>query len=345
MTTNLDAAHLLSSTKLVVFDWDGTLLDSTAAITSSIQEAASDLGLPVPSRRAASQVIGLALERALKIAVPQVNAVQLPLLIERYRHHYLKRDAGLHPFQGIPELIDALLALNIPLAIATGKSHIGLMRAVDNLQWRGKFVTTRCADQGEPKPHPWMLLDICQELGIAPENALMIGDTTHDLGLAKNAGVPSVAVTYGAHSDEKFAEFQPIAVFSEVSQLGAWLLKGLNKELHSEDKQNAVALSGDLEERSYGVRFTMPDGRQAFAIRFDNEVRGYINECRHLPTELDWNFGHFLDADKEFLVCATHGALYDPVTGVCVAGPCRGKALEKVALSEHDGTIVLKDEF
>jgi nitrite reductase/ring-hydroxylating ferredoxin subunit len=93
------------------------------------------------------------------------------------------------------------------------------------------------------------------------------------------------------------------------------------------------------------VRFTMPDGRQAFAIRFDGEVRGYINECRHLPTELDWNFGHFLDADKEFLVCATHGALYDPVTGVCVAGPCRGRALEKVALEEQHGTIVLKDEF
>jgi nitrite reductase/ring-hydroxylating ferredoxin subunit len=113
----------------------------------------------------------------------------------------------------------------------------------------------------------------------------------------------------------------------------------------SAEQPAGVATSAELEDRSYGVRFTMPDGRQAFAIRFDGEVRGYINECRHLPTELDWNFGHFLDADKEFLVCATHGALYDPVTGVCVAGPCRGRALEKVALEEQHGTIVLKDEF
>jgi phosphoglycolate phosphatase len=227
MTTISNSADLLSATKVVVFDWDGTLLDSTAAITLSIQEAAADLKLPVPSRRAASQVIGLALERALKIAVPEVNAAQLPTLIERYKHHYFQRDAGLHPFQGIPELLVALTNLNVPIAIATGKSHIGLMRAIDNLGWRGKFVTTRCADQGEPKPHPWMLLDICQELGIAPQSALMIGDTTHDLGLAKNAGVPSVAVTYGAHTEEGFAEFEPLAVFSEVSQLSAWLMAGL----------------------------------------------------------------------------------------------------------------------
>jgi nitrite reductase/ring-hydroxylating ferredoxin subunit len=106
-----------------------------------------------------------------------------------------------------------------------------------------------------------------------------------------------------------------------------------------------IGKSEELVDRSYGVRFSMPDGRQAFAIRFDGQIKAYINECRHLPTELDWNFGHFLDADKQFLVCATHGALYDPLTGVCVEGPCRGKALEKVGIAENAGNLVLIHGF
>jgi phosphoglycolate phosphatase len=214
------------SIKVIVFDWDGTLLDSTGAITNSIQAAAVDLNLQVPSYEQASHVIGLALASALKVAVPQVTPEQLPELIERYKFHYLKREGGLFPFEGIPELLDELVALGIPLAIATGKSTIGLMRALDNLGWRKKFVTTRCADQGEPKPHPWMLNDICEELGIKPSEALMIGDTTHDLGLAKNAGAASIAVSYGAHSDDGFAAFSPLAVFSKVSELSECLLSG-----------------------------------------------------------------------------------------------------------------------
>jgi phosphoglycolate phosphatase len=329
--------------RVIVFDWDGTLLDSTGAITNSIQAAAADLDLPVPSYEQASQVIGLALATALKVAVPQVTPEQLAELVERYKFHYLKREGGLFPFEGIPELLDELTALGIPLAIATGKSTIGLMRALDNLGWRKKFVATRCADQGEPKPHPWMLNDICEELGIKPSEALMIGDTTHDLGLAKNAGAPSIAVSYGAHSDDGFAAFSPLAVFSKVSELSECLLSGFKRATtRAPELSNEICLAADLEDKSYGTRFEMPDGRQAFVIRFDGQVKGYINECRHLPTELDWNFGHFLDSEKEFLVCATHGALYDPLTGLCVAGPCRGKSLETVEVSELDGKIYLR---
>jgi phosphoglycolate phosphatase len=331
--------------KVVVFDWDGTLLDSTGAITTSIQEAAADLKLPVPSYEQASHVIGLALAHALKVAVPQVSDEQLPELIERYKFHYFKRDRNLYPFAGILELLEELIAMNIPLAIATGKSTIGLIRALDSLDWRKKFVATRCADQGESKPHPWMLLDICEELGIKPHEALMIGDTTHDLGLAKNAGSPSVGVSYGAHTDAGFSAYSPVAVFSKVSSLSEWLLAGFNARSSTSQeskKSHEICTSDDLEDKSYGTRFAMPDGRQAFAIRFEGQVKGYINECRHLPTELDWNFGHFLDTEKEFLVCATHGALYDPLTGLCVAGPCRGKSLEAVKVSEHNGKIYLE---
>jgi phosphoglycolate phosphatase len=339
MTSSFD----FSKIKAIVFDWDGTLLDSTGAISTSIQEAAADLKLPVPTREQASHVIGLALPNALKTAVPEVSTTQLPELIERYKFHYTKRDSSLYPFEGIPEMLDTLIAMGIPLAIATGKSTIGLIRALENLSWRGKFVSTRCADQGEPKPHPWMLLDICEELHIEPYEALMIGDTTHDLGLAKNAGSPSVAVSYGAHPESGFAAFSPVETFSKVQGLANWLINGFKPQAQSKtDSENEICLSDDLMEKGYGNRFTMADGRQAFVIRFDGQVKGYINECRHLPTELDWNFGHFLDADKEHLVCATHGALYDPLSGLCVAGPCRGRSLEAVEIEEIQGKIVLK---
>jgi phosphoglycolate phosphatase len=350
-----DLPNIFSQLKLVVFDWDGTLLDSTGAITASIQDAASDCGLPVPTRQNASQVIGLALAQALTIAVPQVSTEQLPRLIERYKHHYLQRDASLHPFEGITDLLNQLAALGVPMAIATGKSNLGLMRALDHLKWTGRFVATRCADQGEPKPHPWMLLDICNELGVAPHEALMIGDTTHDLGLAKNAGCPSVGVTYGAHSDLDFDYFTPVAVFSDVSSLSSWIVSGFaaRNQLSSTNAAPTevgglgvvIGDSDDLADRGFGFRFSMPDGRPAFAIRYDGEIRGYINECRHQPTELDWNFGHFLDADQTYIVCASHGALYEPLSGICIGGPCRGKALEKVRVVEHDGKIILKDDF
>ncbi len=220
----------LSSIRVVVFDWDGTLMDSTGAISLSIQAAAADLNLPVPTRKQASSVIGLALHQAIANAVPEASSAQLPVLIERYKYHYLQKDNDLHPFGGIVDLLNSLRDFNMPIAIATGKSNIGLIRALEKLQWRARFVTTRCADQGESKPHPWMLTDICEELGCDTSQALMIGDTTHDLGMAKNAGSPSVAVSWGAHDTENFTNFEPVQTFSEVQQLHDWLIKGLQNK-------------------------------------------------------------------------------------------------------------------
>ncbi|HLS56783.1 MAG TPA: HAD-IA family hydrolase [Zeimonas sp.] len=210
--------------RLVVFDWDGTLIDSTAAIIHAIRASAADLGLPVPSRQQASHVIGLGLFEAIRNAVPVIDREQMPAYVERYRHHYLRRDAELEPFEGVPELLTELADNGAWLAVATGKSRMGLNRALDHMGWTGRFLTTRCADEGAPKPDPWMLRDICDELGLQASDALMVGDTTHDLGMASAAGAAAIAVTYGAHPRAALESQQALAVVDSVAELREALL-------------------------------------------------------------------------------------------------------------------------
>ena len=210
----------LPGVDLVVFDFDGTLFDSTHAITRAIRAAAVDLGLPEPSRERASHVIGLGLADALRHAVPELGAEQVPAYIERYRHHFFRSQGQLVPFDGIEALLDTLASAGVPLAIATGKSRVGLNRSLDQVAWTRRFVTTRCADEGEPKPHPWMLRDIGDETGIAPARMVMVGDTTHDLDMARAAGAHAVAVTYGAHPVAQLAQAAPTALVHDVAALG-----------------------------------------------------------------------------------------------------------------------------
>ena len=209
---------------VVVFDWDGTLVDSTPAITEAIRRSAADLGLPVPSRAQASHVIGLGLLDAIHQAVPAIERGQIPAFVERYRVHFLKEDASLRAFDGIAPLLIELEASGAVLAVATGKSRAGLNRALAQTGWKHHFVTTRCADEGAPKPDPWMLRDICAELGIAPADAVMIGDTTHDLRMAASAGASAVGVTYGAHPAAELASAGPAALVDSVGALREWLL-------------------------------------------------------------------------------------------------------------------------
>ena len=190
----------MNNIELVVFDWDGTLMDSTRAIAESIQLAAGDLGLRVPDFEAATHVIGLGLKDALRIAVPTLPPERLNDFVDRYKVHYLERDLLLRPFAGVVELLTELKSRQIPTAIATGKSRIGLDRALQSVGWGHFFQTSRCADEGIPKPDPWMLNEVCRELGFSPKKTVMIGDTSHDLLMAEAAGAWSVAVTYGAHS-------------------------------------------------------------------------------------------------------------------------------------------------
>lgn len=211
--------------ELVVFDWDGTLLDSAGAIVLAIQAACRDLELPVPEDSRARHVIGLGLEDAMRHAVPDLPADRYPAMIDRYRHHYLSGDHQLTLFAGVPQMLMRLQAAGHILAIATGKSRVGLDRALDHSGLRPLFQASRCADECHSKPHPQMLDELMAEFGVSAASTVMIGDTSHDLLMASNAGVDALAVTYGAHPHAHLLEHKPVACLNSVAELDQWLGK------------------------------------------------------------------------------------------------------------------------
>lgn len=208
---------------LIVFDWDGTLMDSTATIVTCIQAAAKDLGLPVPDAKAASYVIGLGLQDAMQAVLPGLDPKYYPHMVERYRFHYLSKDHGLTLFDGVREMLADLSQQGYFLAVATGKSRVGLNRALDAVNLLSVFDATRCADETFSKPHPAMLLELTRELGQDLRRTVMIGDTTHDLQMAANAGTSGIAVHYGAHADTELQALNPLYAASSVFELHAWL--------------------------------------------------------------------------------------------------------------------------
>ena len=208
---------------LLVFDWDGTLLDSTGAIVQAVQASCRDLGLSEPSAEHASHVIGLGLVDALRHSAPNLSEDRFPEMVERYKHHYLSRDHELSLFEGAAELIVELHAAGFTLAVATGKSRRGLDRALQNSGLGRFFSATRCADECFSKPHPQMLEELMEELSTVSERTLMIGDTTHDLLMAINAGVSALAVEYGAHPSHQLAAMNPLASVRSVKELAEWL--------------------------------------------------------------------------------------------------------------------------
>jgi phosphoglycolate phosphatase len=207
---------------LIVFDWDGTILDSPSAIAECIRQASGELGLEVPDHERATHVIGLGLHDAMRIAVPGLAAQRYAEFVDCYRRHFRAREASMQLFAGMRELLEDLSSRRA-LAIATGKSRRGLERALDATALRPHFRASRCADETAPKPHPAMLLEILDELSVRPEAALMIGDTSHDLEMARAAGVDALAVTYGAHPQESLAACGPRGCLSSVEALSAWL--------------------------------------------------------------------------------------------------------------------------
>lgn len=209
---------------LVVFDWDGTLADSTAVIRRSLQRAADDCGYPVPSDAEASFIIGMALKPAMAHAIPTLREEDLPRIVERYRHHFLAGESEIVLFDGVRELLAELHSSGATLAVATGKSRRGLDRAFDTLGLREFFSTSRCADEGFAKPHPGMLHAIYDFTGHHPRDSVMIGDTTHDLQLAANAGCAGIGVTYGAHEPELLKAAPSLALIDSVQSLRQFLL-------------------------------------------------------------------------------------------------------------------------
>ena len=218
------SSHRPRQFDLIAFDWDGTLFDSTRIITRCIQEAVRDVGGTVPDDKAASYVIGMALLPALAHAAPDVPADKYPALGARYRHHYLAHQNDICLFDGILPLLQALRERHHWLAVATGKSRQGLNEALQAVALKGVFDGSRTADETAGKPHPRMLHELMREFGVEPERTLMIGDTTHDLEMARNAGCASVGVSYGAHEPEAFHAFDPRFVAHSVAELQDWLL-------------------------------------------------------------------------------------------------------------------------
>ncbi len=208
---------------LIVFDWDGTLFDSAAVIAEGIQHAARDMALPVPDRQTASHVIGLGLSDSLRHAMPTLPPQRYQEFLALYRSYFVEREDGLSLFAGVPELLSELKQRGHRLAVATGKPRRGLDRALRASGIGALFDATRCGDETQPKPHPAMLLELMAELEIGRSGLLMIGDTSHDLGMARSAGVDAVAVSYGAHPLESLRTWEPRACVASVVELQQWL--------------------------------------------------------------------------------------------------------------------------
>lgn len=209
---------------LIVFDWDGTLADSTSMIVDCIRLASAETGLPVPEKSVARNVIGLGLKEAIGGLFGDLSPEQYQELTARYRSHYFQRDEGTMLYDGVFDAIAELNEQGFMLAIATGKGRNGLNQSLQLSGLADYFHATRCVDECYSKPHPQMLLELMDELGAAPEQTLMIGDTTFDLQMAQNANAASLAVSYGAHPLQQLLMYDPLTHFDNFTKLKQWLI-------------------------------------------------------------------------------------------------------------------------
>ena len=208
---------------LLIFDWDGTLMDSTAVIATALQMASADLGLPVPSEADARHIIGLGLQEAISLLQPALPEARYPDLVDRYRWHFYRQDEQLRMFDGVAKTIPHLHNAGFWVTVATGKNRTGLDHALDMSGLRQYFHYTRCAEETFSKPHPAMVLELMDLCQVPPDRTLVIGDTSHDLLMARNAGVSGVGVAYGAHETASLQEYEPLYVAESFVDLADWL--------------------------------------------------------------------------------------------------------------------------
>ncbi|WP_455197433.1 HAD-IA family hydrolase [Kaarinaea lacus] len=208
--------------ELVIFDWDGTLIDSQANIVQCLQWMINDLDLPARTENQLSNIIGLGLYEALNTLFPEYDSQAYQHMVDRYRYHFLSSDPSL-PFPGAEDVLSYLANNSYLLAVATGKGRHGLDKALDHTGFRQWFHATRCADETRSKPHPLMLEEILDELGVDPQRAVMIGDTEYDLQMANNAGVHAIGVSYGVHDVDRLQQCEPVTVLDEIRTLLEWL--------------------------------------------------------------------------------------------------------------------------
>ncbi|WP_368216681.1 HAD-IA family hydrolase [Aeromonas sp. R2-3] len=212
--------------RLAIFDWDGTLMDSVGRIAACVQGAARDCELAVPAPAQIRQIIGLSLDVAMSRLFPlcsdsgtAIDERQIGMLIDRYRHHYL-HDATPSPlFAGAEELLHDWRSQGLQLAVATGKSRRGLDRVLDETGLRALFVTSRGADEARSKPDPLMLEQILAELGLSPRQAVMVGDSVHDMAMAEAIAMPRIGVTWGVDSCDALSRYEPVAVVDSMTAL------------------------------------------------------------------------------------------------------------------------------
>jgi phosphoglycolate phosphatase len=210
--------------KLIIFDWDGTLMDSEAKIVASARAAAHDLALPGLAPERVRNIIGLGLQEASEALFPGRDAGFHARFIECYRHHFLVADQTPMPlFEGAAETLAALSEDGYLLAVATGKARRGLNRVMEETGLEHLFGASRCADEAPSKPHPQMLREIMDELGVGGAETVMVGDTEYDLAMARNAGTHAIAVSYGVHACERLLQFAPLTCLDRISELTEWL--------------------------------------------------------------------------------------------------------------------------
>ena len=211
--------------ELIIFDWDGTLMDSAQKIANCIKASARDLGVEEPSDEQAKNIIGLSLVEAMQILFPTLNHAQISKLVESYKYHFVKGDPTQQKvFAGVEQGLQQLSEAGAILAVATGKSRAGMTRVFDELDLRQHFVISRCADETRSKPHPQMLHEILEFTAIEPHKSIMVGDTTYDMQMASNAGVTGLGVSYGVHSEESLRLANAIDVVTSFQQVIEWFM-------------------------------------------------------------------------------------------------------------------------
>ena len=210
--------------ELLVFDWDGTLMDSVEHIASSLAAAATDIGMEDLGQQRYRDIIGLGLKEAMQALYPQAGEAETEALCERYRYHYVEvNQIKSDLFAGALDMLNDLRDKGLKLAVATGKARVGLERVFTDTGYGELFHASRCSDESGSKPQPHMLNELMQELEVAPERTLMIGDTEYDMAMARNAGTHGLAVSYGVHDCDRLQQHEPLACLPSMDELSGWL--------------------------------------------------------------------------------------------------------------------------
>jgi phosphoglycolate phosphatase len=220
-SANREAAP--DAVRLIVFDWDGTLMDSETQIVHSMFGAIADMQLEPRSADQCRNIIGLGLHEAIDTLYPGRNPDFAVRFVERYRHHWFNVSQESDLFPGARETLELLSEAGFLLAIATGKGRVGLDKVLGHSGMEQLFASTRCADETRSKPHPQMLQEILTELGVDAHASLMVGDTEYDMGMAREAGVHPVAVSYGVHERQRLMQHRPLVCLDTITELVDWL--------------------------------------------------------------------------------------------------------------------------